>query len=119
MLHQLLIHQINKRYNHYIFLFCKNFTLQIKLLKKKKKNKFFKIFKYKYLIFVENDVEKLKDEIKNDNIERMIEMFKAVFNEEQFHENEKKEMFEQGIEQGQKENRIDITNLTKEQSIIF
>ena len=46
-------------------------------------------------------------------------MFKAVFNEEQFHENEKKEMFEQGIEQGQKENRIDITNLTKEQSIIF
>ena len=55
-----------------------------------------------------------------------------VFNEEQFHENEKKEMFEQGIERGHKENQlsiakilkkrnfsnkdiVDITNLTEEQ----
>lgn len=57
--------------------------------------------------------------MKNDNIERMIEMFKVIFNEEQFHENEKKEMFEQGIEQGQKENRIDISNLQKNNLLFF
>lgn len=88
------------------------------MLKKKKKN-FSKLLKYKCLIFEENDIEKLKDEIKNDNIERMIEMFKVVFNKEQFHENEKKEMFEQGIEQGQKENRIDISNLQKNNLLFF
>ena len=31
-----------------------------------------------------------------------------VFNEEQFHENEKKEMFEQGIERGQEKKQFDI-----------
>ena len=85
------------------------------------------------LIFVENDVEKLKYEIKNDNIERMIKMFKMVyedgkifpvFNEEQFHENEKKEMFEQGIkqgieqgiEQGQEKKQFDIARILKKRN---
>ena len=74
------------------------------------------------LIFIEDDFDKLRKEVKNIDIERMIEMFKMVyengeiypvFNEEQSHENEKKEMFEQGIEQGRKENRLSIARNLK------
>ncbi len=78
------------------------------------------------LIFIENNLDKLSKEIQNENIERMIEMFKMVyedgkifpvFNEEQFHENEKKEMFEQGIEQGiergQEKKQFDIAKNLK------
>ena len=36
-----------------------------------------------------------------------------VFNEEQFHENEKKEMFEQGIERGQEKKQFDIAKNLK------
>ncbi len=89
------------------------------------------------LIFIENNLDKLSKEIQNENIERMIEMFKMVyedgkifpvFNEEQFHENEKKEMFEQGKEEKQfdiakilkkrnfsNKDIVDITNLSEEQ----
>ena len=36
-----------------------------------------------------------------------------VFNEEQFHENEKREMFEQGIERGEEKKQIDIAKNLK------
>ena len=43
-----------------------------------------------------------------------------VFNEEQFHENEKKEMFEQGIvqgiEQGQEKKQFDIARILKKRN---
>ena len=74
------------------------------------------------LIFVEDNLDKLRKEIHNENIERMIEMFKMVyengkifpvFNEEQFHENEKREMFEQGIERGEEKKQIDIAKNLK------
>ena len=81
------------------------------------------------LIFVEDNLDKLRKEIHNENIERMIEMFKMVyengkifpvFNEEQFHENEKREMFEQGIEQGiergEEKKQFDIAKILKEKN---
>ena len=61
------------------------------------------------LIFVENDIKILKKEIKYEGIGEIISMFKMVyengeiypiFDEEKFHENEKKEMYSQGIEEG-------------------
>ena len=39
-----------------------------------------------------------------------------VFNEEQFHENEKKEMFEQGIERGQEKKQFDIAKILKKRN---
>ena len=63
--------------------------------------------------------------INNENTERMIEMFKMVyengkifpvFNEEQFHENEKREMFEQGIERGEEKKQFDIAKILKKKN---
>ncbi len=81
------------------------------------------------LIFVENNIEILRKEIKEENIEGVIRMFKMVyengeifpvFDEEKFHENEKREKFEQGleqgIEQGQETKKIDIARILKKKN---
>ena len=91
------------------------------------------------LIFVENNIEILRKEIKEENIEGVIRMFKMVyengeifpvFDEEKFHENEKREKFEQGQEAKQfeiarnlkldgfsNEKIMKLTNITEKQLI--
>ena len=107
------IYKSNLILNKYYYSIYPNITtLRINLdyLRKKKYNyNVLRDIERLCLIFVENDTNILEREIKYDGIGEIISMFKMVyengeiypiFDEEKFHENEKKEMYNQGIEIG-------------------
>ena len=107
------IYKSNLILNKYYYSIYPNITtLRINLdyLRKKKYNySVLRDIERLCLIFVENDTNILEREIKYEGIGEIISMFKMVyengeiypiFDEEKFHENEKKEMYNQGIEVG-------------------